>query len=85
MVIINNCGNNNITGAIILIITIIVSKHSAYEGKENWLWMMPDTDSVGEVDSISPERTHTRTHANTHAHIHSHAHTHSQKVHDCLR
>ncbi len=37
MVIINKCGNNNIIEAIILIPIIIVSKHSTYEGKDNWL------------------------------------------------
>lgn len=63
MVIINNCGNN-ITGAITLITIIIVSKHSAYEGKDNRLWMMSVTDSAD--NSNNSEQTHTYTHARTH-------------------
>ncbi len=53
MVIINNCGNNNIIGAMILITIIIVSKHSAYEGKDNWLWMMLVTEVSGAEQILS--------------------------------
>lgn len=95
MVIINNCGNNNIIGAIILITIIIVSKHSAYEGKDNWLWMILVTEvsgaeqilstltpqQMGLVALLQSEHTHTRTQTRAH----TLACARDQKVHDCLR